>query len=206
MVNLQKQRGSVILGFIAGVVAGLVIAVIIALIVTKSSIPYSQKYVRQGKIAESSVSASTPTDPNKPLYTTPSAEKSSPPENVAKPAIAVKRLPDPPRAAVPEDDPVAATIRRKSAVATHKIDDKGDERWTYLLQTNAYRDPAEAENERGKLALSGFDASIMQAKVNGNVLYRVRLGPFKNMEEMNQTRSRLQGNGIHAAIVRIPKK
>lgn len=207
MKSLHQQRGGTIVGFIAGVITGLVIAVVIAMIVTKASIPFSQKQSKQGKIAEAAASSAAPLDPNKPLYGSASSAKTSakatahtPPQTVQKPAVT-----EPTKSAT--DDPIAAVIRKKSAESApaHKLDANGDDKWTYLLQTNAYRESAEAQNERARLALSGFEARISETTINGTRLYRVRLGPFANLDAMNKMRSKLSDNGINAAVVRIPK-
>ena len=53
-----------------------------------------------------------------------------------------------------------------------------------------------------KLALIGFEARIVTAEVNGVTFYRVRVGPYAQIEDMNSARSRLAENGIEASVVR----
>ena len=36
-------------------------------------------------------------------------------------------------------------------------------------------------------------------------LYRVRVGPFADVESMNRARARLSDNGVDVAVVRVPK-
>ncbi len=216
MKTLHQQRGGTIVGFIAGVITGLVIAVVIAMVVTKASIPFSQKHTKQGKIAEAATaSMAASLDPNKPLYGSASSAKDAvkpsasasaktsthtAPETVQKSAVV-----EPSKSTA--DDPIAAVIRKKSAESgpAHKLEANADDKWTYLLQTNAYRESAEAQNERARLALSGFEARVSETTINGTRLYRVRLGPFANLDAMNKMRSKLSDNGINAAVVRIPK-
>ncbi|RJX33566.1 MAG: SPOR domain-containing protein [Oxalobacter sp.] len=225
MKNLHKQGGSLVLGFIAGLIAGLVIAVIIAMIITKTTSPFTPKQARQGKIAEAS--SAEPIDPNKALYASASAAQSAhgssdkaSAQAAAKSAAAQQAItkarepiktvtpPEPARQPTSVDDPIADKIRQKSKAtpAPHKFDDGGEDKWTYMVQTNAYRDSVEAQNERARLALSGFEARVTESKVNGVLLYRVRMGPFSNAEAMNKMIGRLADNGITAVPVRIPKK
>lgn len=213
-----KQRGNTMLGFIAGVVSGLVVAVIIAMIVTKASMPFTQKHTKQGKIAESASTASAESnDPNKPLYSTVSAPKvsakASAKEHTPNTHAETKEAPrtvtraEPVYQAPSDDDPIADKIKQKSTTpAAHKFDDRGDEKWTYMLQTNAYRDQAEAQNERARLALSGFESKISETNISGTLLYRVRIGPFPSLDAMNQMRNKLSDSGVNAAVVRIPKQ
>ncbi len=211
MKTLHTQRGGTILGFIAGVITGLVIAVIVAMVVTKTAIPFSQKHAKQGKIAEPAVaSATAAADPNKPMYASTPGGKDAVKASAKSAVEATRSMDDAAKKVAPVDadnDPIAEKIRQKTEATTlsQKRDASGEDKWTYLLQTNAYREPAEAQNERARLALSGFEAKISETTIGGAKLYRVRLGPFANIDAMNQTRTKLSDNGINAAVVRIPK-
>ena len=55
------------------------------------------------------------------------------------------------------------------------------------------------------LALLGVAASIAERKSDLGTLYRVRVGPFADVESMNRARSRLTDNGVDVAVVRVPK-
>jgi cell division protein FtsN len=55
---------------------------------------------------------------------------------------------------------------------------------------------------KAKLALVGFEARIVTAEVNGVTFYRVRVGPYAQIEDMNRARGRLAENGIEASVVR----
>ena len=62
-----------------------------------------------------------------------------------------------------------------------------------------------AENSKAKLALAGFEASISDRPTDSVHLYRVRIGPFNQLEAMNRIRGKLSENGIDVAVVRIVK-
>ena len=83
--------------------------------------------------------------------------------------------------------------------------DNADDKWTYFLQAGAFRDQADAENSKAKLALAGFEASISDKGSDANGLYRVRIGPFNQLEAMNRVRGKLSDNGIDVAVVRVAK-
>lgn len=72
----------------------------------------------------------------------------------------------------------------------------------YLLQAGAFRSPTEAEGMRGKLLMMGYDAQITQAEVNGQGVYRVRIGPYAGLDAMTRARTRLADNGVEATVVR----
>ena len=81
-------------------------------------------------------------------------------------------------------------------------DARPDDRASYLLQAGAFRASSDAEAMKAKLALIGFEARILTADVNGQAMYRVRIGPYAQLDAMNRARARLAENGIEASVVR----
>lgn len=55
---------------------------------------------------------------------------------------------------------------------------------------------------KARLLMLGFNASVQSAQVNGGTINRVRLGPFKGIDEMNRARSRLAEEKIDSSVVR----
>ena len=45
-------------------------------------------------------------------------------------------------------------------------------------------------------------ATALTAEVNGVTFYRVRVGPYGQLDDMNKARTRLAENGIEASVVR----
>ncbi len=81
----------------------------------------------------------------------------------------------------------------------------GGDAFTYYLQAGAFRELQDAEATKGRLALMGVAASIAERKSELGTLYRVRVGPFADVDAMNRARVRLSDNGVDAAVVRVPK-
>ena len=79
------------------------------------------------------------------------------------------------------------------------------EGFTYYLQAGAFREINDAEGTKAKLALMGVAATIAERKSELGTLYRVRVGPFAEIEAMNRARLRLSDNGVDAAVVKVPK-
>jgi len=202
---LRKQAGGTFLGLILGLIVGLGIAVVVALMITKSPIPFVNKVTKQERTELSPGQAS---DPNKPLYGNKDVAKEAPPAPKApdqeKPAPEAKKpdTPPAPKVDVPKDkDKLAAITKEQPA----KTDSAADDKWTYFLQTGAFREQADAENARAKLALLGFEAKVSERPSDNGTLYRVRIGPISQQETVNRMRSKLSDSGVDAAIVRIPK-
>jgi cell division protein FtsN len=71
------------------------------------------------------------------------------------------------------------------------------------MQVGAFQTSEEADNLKAKLALLGLDATVQKTTISGmGVLYRVRLGPYKNSDDLNQARAELTKNGIKSDLVR----
>jgi len=72
----------------------------------------------------------------------------------------------------------------------------------FLLQAGAFRSSDDAEGMKARLALLGFEARVVPADVNGQPMYRVRIGPFAKQEDAARARARLIDGGIEASVIR----
>jgi len=73
----------------------------------------------------------------------------------------------------------------------------------YYLQAGAFQNPADADNLKAQLALLGIEAAIQTSDLGDKgVFHRVRVGPFRTMDEVNRTRSLLTQNNIPATLVK----
>nr|WP_221292252.1 SPOR domain-containing protein [Herbaspirillum sp. SJZ102] len=196
----HKQAGGTLLGLILGLIVGLGIAVGVALMITKSPIPFVNKVVRPERADPTPAQAA---DPNRPLY---GNRDSNPPQSQTPvPPNTAAAQPVVPAPVAPAKPAETKTADAKPASQAPAKGDAADDKWTYFLQTGAFRDQADAESARAKLALLGFEAKVTERTADSGVLYRVRIGPFEQAETMNRTRSKLSDNGVDAAIVRIPR-
>jgi len=72
----------------------------------------------------------------------------------------------------------------------------------YILQVGSFRELAQADQLKAKLALNGLTANIQSVKINSNTWHRVRIGPINNISKLSETRRRLKENGIHSIVVK----
>ena len=74
----------------------------------------------------------------------------------------------------------------------------------YFIQAGAFQNPADADNQKARLAILGFDSSVEPANLpDKGTWYRVRLGPYNRLDEINKIRQALAQNGIDASLVKI---
>ncbi|AMP17370.1 SPOR domain-containing protein [Collimonas pratensis] len=166
-------------------------------------------------------------DPNKALYGnqnaakeaakafTPPATPAVPPANGTPEAVsqaAEKKLD---ALVVKSQDKPAPVVDKSTADKTKKVAGDiaeaktkaaaADDNWIYFLQVGAFREQNEAESAKARLALMGFEAKISERQADTGSLYRVRVGPFNQLETMNRIRGKLSDNGVNAAVVRAAK-
>lgn len=217
--SARKQAGGTILGLIIGLVIGLGIAVGVALTIKNTQLPFTNKAGKTEKQAD--IPSGQLSDPNRPLYGNGAASRQASRDVVpqqsesAQPApempTAKKEVhaPPPPNTAVDNKAPVveksaAAKAAAAAAVATAKPD-TSDEKFTYYLQAGAFLEHSDAENAKAKLALQGVAASIAEKQSDNGKLYRVRIGPFSQLDAMNRVRTKLSDDGVDVAVVKVPK-
>lgn len=72
-----------------------------------------------------------------------------------------------------------------------------------ILQAGSFSNVSDAENLKAKLALLGVEANIQSATIpDKGVWYRVRVGPYKNVDDMNHARGFLKQNGVDSTPMR----
>ncbi len=73
-----------------------------------------------------------------------------------------------------------------------------------ILQAGSFPNVNDAENLKAKLALLGVEANIQTAAIKDKgVWYRVRMGPYKNADELNRARGFLKQNGVDSTPMRV---
>ena len=200
-IALRREQGGTLTGIIVGLILGLLIAAGVAITITKTPLPFVDKLSKQSQ------PAGELGDPNKTL---PGGARERREQLVDKDSAVQQAAP---ATVTPQVTPQLTTPpaperlreKDKTAPAAPVADPAPDERFTYYLQAGAFREPNDAEATKAKLALLGVAASIAERQSDLGVLYRVRVGPFADVETMNRTRVRLSDNGVDVAVVRVPK-
>lgn len=116
----------------------------------------------------------------------------APPQQTA--AIPSRMLPIEPKQPIPQSQqPVSPQIQSSPAMKER-----------IFLQAGAFRKSDEAENLKARLALLGVFASIQSIDLaERGIWYRVRIGPFTNRSDSDQTSHSLKENGIDTHFIKI---
>ena len=96
---------------------------------------------------------------------------------------------------VPEDE---ITGSRKEGV--RQVDKPG----TYLLQAGSFRTHEQADRLKAQLALLGLETGIQTVSINDReTWHRVRVGPFRDLDELHKVRVQLKSHKVDAILIRV---
>lgn len=212
----KQQHGGTLLGLIIGALVGLGAALAVAVYVTKVPVPFLNK--NQPRSAETDAAEAKKNkdwDPNVPLAGKNPVKPAAPTASGAV-GSAIAPAASAPVAVKPQvsADPLGDLAKAKlGAKPDQKPDSKPDpasssggaDPFNYFIQAGAFRTPEDAEQQRAKLSLLGFQAKVTEREQSGRTVYRVRLGPFDKKEEADKTKEKLDGNAIETALVRVQR-
>lgn len=211
----KQQRGNTLLGLIIGALAGLGAALAVAVYVTKVPVPFLNKtQPRSADTDAAEAKKNKDWDPNVPLAG----------KNPVKPAPAASGPVGNATAALPtaaasaaatgkpkvSADPLGDLAKAKSDAKTEVRPDAatasgGVDPFSYFIQAGAFRTPEDAEQQRAKLSLMGFQAKVTEREQSGRTVYRVRLGPFDKKDEADKIKEKLDSQSIETALVRVQR-
>jgi cell division protein FtsN len=159
-------------------------------------------------------------DPNAPLYgknparpAAPASAPQAPASSTAAapaPAPAVTAAPAAPTAAASRPaqsaDPLGDLARAKAAAAPPPpAPTTGADPFDYFIQAGAFRTQQDADAQRAKLAMLGWEARVSEREQNGRTVFRVRVGPFAKRDDAESLKEKLDGAGVDSALVRVQR-
>jgi hypothetical protein len=95
---------------------------------------------------------------------------------------------------IPEEDPDVARD-----VAPRAIVEPGE----YVLQAGSFTRYEDADRRRAELALQGIESTIQRVAIDDKTYHRVRIGPTRDLEQLNQQRARLRAANIDVLRIRL---
>lgn len=195
MHSFSRQRGNTVLGFILGLVVGLTVALVVAIYVTKVPIPFLDKGLsRNAEQDAAEQKKNKDWDPNAPLY------GKSPAANAPAADMPVPNPAAPPPPAPPAESNSGDPLGDLALSKTQSVD-----AFYYFVQVGAFNGSEEAQTQRAKLALGGFDPTISEREQNGKIVYRVRLGPFETKTEAEDAQTKLKATKFESALMRVQR-
>ena len=201
-INSRRERGFIggnILSFLSGLSIGLLVAFIVFL-----------RYQLVEPDATATITGSAPgkaeqeqTDEEKPVveytfYETLRDKQVTVSEWVARGKDIIE---DKEAVAVEDRNEAQGTDESREQQAGRKASDDVS---GYVLQVGSFKDFNSADQVKAELALMGIFADIQRVMLNEqDVRHRVRLGPYKSVDEMQNVRRRLEDNQIEFMLLEL---
>jgi len=95
---------------------------------------------------------------------------------------------------IPEEEPEVSQDREHQTV---------ERTGNYVLQAGSFARFADADRRRAQLALQGIESRIQRVSIDDKTYHRVRIGPIRDLDELNMLRSRLRQAKIDVLRIRI---
>jgi len=201
----KHSRGGTLIGMFIGLVLGVAIAAGVVWYMNKSPVPFLNK----GQPAPRN-------DAPPAALTGPAGKPAQAPQPVALPGKPGDPVPEkrfqfydilPGKAdAVPNkpaaENPKAAAESKDGKKEEARKDEGKESKQPLFLQAGSFGQAQDADNLKANLALMGVEATVQQVMVQDKTFYRVRLGPYQRIEEINKLRADLARAGIDAALVK----
>ena len=207
----RKHAGGTLIGIVIGLLLGLMLAVAVAFYLNRGPKPFADKTGRGEKSAPRAGADNS--DPNKPLFG--KDAKSGDTKGAAPAKDGEKRfsfyeiLPGKEEVVDPQKALEAARAETRAEAAKGEAA-KGEAappappKETYFLQAGAFGSAGDADNQKAKLALLGFEAKVETVDIEGKgTMHRVRLGPYGRLDDINRVRATLTQNSVDASLIRI---
>jgi cell division protein FtsN len=102
------------------------------------------------------------------------------------------------------EEPVTEKEIRERARASAKGGQQEAAKDVYFIQAGSFQNPADADNQKARLAILGFESSVEPANLpDKGTWYRVRMGPYAKVDEINKVRQALAQSGIDASLIKV---
>ena len=173
----KKSGGGTLVGMFIGLVLGVGVAAGVVWMMNKSPLPFANK----GQV------------PARPEAV---AANGKPAEPMALPGK-TDAVPD--KAGKPE---VKKEEPKKEDKKEEKKEESKESKTPLFLQAGSFSSAQDADNQKAKLAFMGVEAVIQQVMIQDRTLYRVRVGPYTKIDELNNVRAELAKAGIDAQLAR----
>ena len=105
-------------------------------------------------------------------------------------------------AATPSNRPKPAPDKPDVAPAVAQNKPAASDDAHYILQAGAFQASGDAEAMKAKIAFLGLSARVESAQIQGNTVYRVRMGPYGSATELAEAKRKLASGGLPAMAVK----
>ncbi|MCD6044486.1 MAG: cell division protein [Burkholderiales bacterium] len=187
----KRSSGNFLAGMGVGVLVGLLVSLAIAFYLNRTPLPFMTAKPKQ---AEKNGAAAKP-----PAIAGLPQGGAAPAPVPEKPKFDFYRILPGSEEPVTEKE-IRERMRAKGGSAGQQEASKD----VYFIQAGSFQNPADADNQKARLAILGFESSVEPANLpDKGTWYRVRLGPYAKLDEINKVRQALAQSGIDANLIKV---
>ncbi|NTV68955.1 MAG: SPOR domain-containing protein [Azonexaceae bacterium] len=190
----KKSAGGTLVGMFIGLVIGVGLAAGVVWYLNKSPLPFVEKAqpparaeAANGKSGQPSQPLALPGKPGDPI-----------PEKRFQFYDILPGKAD----AVPDKAPKADEPKKDEAKKDDKKDEPKESKTPLFLQAGSFSTAQDADNQKAKLAFMGIEAVVQQVMIQDKTFYRVRVGPYTKIDELNKVRAELAKSGVEAQLAK----
>ncbi len=191
----KKSAGGTLIGMFIGLVLGVVLAAGVVWYMNKSPLPFVEKM--QPQTRETAKDAQPLALPGKPGDPTPEKRFQFydilPGKTDAVPDKA-------PKESAKASGSVAPEVKKEAK--KEEVKESKESKTPLFLQAGSFSTAQDADNQKAKLAFMGVEAVVQQVMIQDKTLYRVRVGPYTKLDELNKVRAELAKSGIEAQLAK----
>jgi cell division protein FtsN len=206
--------GGTLIVLFVGIALGVGLAAAVAFYVMRTGNPYQPSVSASVREAGKDAAKSLRIDPapiekprfdfykilpggEEPKATPRPAERATGDRATVERAVTIDKAPPPAPAKAEER---VAAVPDKAVETAPRAPRSGERLW---LQAGSFASEGDAENLKAQLAMAGMEASLQQATLpDKGVRYRVRLGPYDNLDEVNRVKNDLAKRGFDVTVIR----
>jgi cell division protein FtsN len=186
----KRSEGNFLAGMGVGVLVGLAVSLAIAFYLNRTPIPFMTAKPKQAE--KNGAAAKPPAIAGLP-------QGGAAPSGTEKPKFDFYRILPGAEEPVTEKE-IRERLRQKGSPAGQQEASKD----VYFIQAGSFQNPSDADNQKARLAILGFESSVEPAHLpDKGTWYRVRMGPYAKLEEINKVRQVLAQSGIDANLIKV---
>jgi len=194
----KKSGGGTLIGMFIGLVLGVVAAAGVVLYLNKSPLPFNKQVLAGNGAQSNAVQPAQPMAlPGKPgdpipekrfqFYDILPGKSDAVPEKAAKPEVQ-------------KEEPKKDELKKEEKKDEPKKEEVKESKTPLFLQAGSFSTAQDADNQKAKLAFMGVEAVIQQVMIQDRTLFRVRVGPYTKIDELNKVRAELAKAGIESQL------
>ena len=196
----KKSGGGTLLGMFIGLVLGVVAAAGVVLYLNKSPLPFNKQVLSgngaQSNAAQPAQPMALPGKPGDPIpekrfqfYDILPGKADAVPDKAAKSEVQKEEA---------KKDEKKEEVKKEEP----KKDEGKESKTPLFLQAGSFSTAQDADNQKAKLAFMGVEAVIQQVMIQDKTLFRVRVGPYTKIDELNKVRAELAKAGIESQLAK----